>query len=207
MSSPDPIHPDGGYAVAVSRPSIFARRATCLRFATMTTFCAAMAMSASVSAGSTRRVQVGPRYAQARVAGCLARHGVSEQSDIGFTVAKPSYRKLFPPGITGSISVPAPLGTSSRFDHALLYFFSTSSLAEAGKARLVSTYVYARGVPLAIALVLDSHGIPPARSAPKLVRVTGNLVVLWEYPRRHSAASDRLLNLCLATSQGRPSAS
>lgn len=72
------------------------------------------------TASSASSHESGSSYAQGKVARCLARDGLSEESNAGFTVAKPSYRKLFPPGIIGSISVPAPAGSSSRFDHVLL---------------------------------------------------------------------------------------
>ncbi|MGH2935025.1 MAG: hypothetical protein ACRDL2_11005 [Gaiellaceae bacterium] len=140
-------------------------------------------------------------YSQVALARCLDRHHISEESHVGFTVAKPSYRKLFPPGITGSITVPPPAGTSSRFDHALLYFFRTDQLALSGRARLVATFFYARGVPLIIAAILQIHGVPSGTEVDKLNRVIGNVVVLWEYPRHHSAASNRILSSCLAVSR------
>lgn len=142
----------------------------------------------------------GQLYAQGKVARCLARNKVSEESDASFKVVKPSYRKLFPSGIIGSMSVPAPGASSGRFDHVLLFFFRTDQLAQQGRARLVSTFYYERGVPLAIAFILQIHGVPAGAEVSKLNRTVGNVVVLWEYPRHHPVKSDRLLDVCLASS-------
>jgi hypothetical protein len=142
----------------------------------------------------------GPYYSQREVAHCLTRNGVSQESELPFTVRIPAYQKLFPAGITGVISVPAPATSSGRFDHVLLYFFRSGQFAKAGEARLVSTYYYARGVPTAVALLLHIHGVASPAEIEKLTRVTNNLVVLWEYPRHHAAASDKLLNACLEAS-------
>jgi hypothetical protein len=141
-------------------------------------------------------------YSLKAVQRCLTRHAVSEYAERA--VAKPAYKKLLPPGITGVLTGFRSAGSGlfglhSTFDSGLLFFFKNAALARAGESKLADAFVYARGLPKVAAQLVHAFGVPTAAAARQLYGVAGNTVIIWEYPRLHAASSSRILNGCLAT--------
>ena len=106
-------------------------------------------------------------------------------------------RRFYPPGVVAYLTV---LGIS-HVDTGNLFFFRTNALAHAGVAKLVALFVYDRGwppLPPGLQSVIG-HVNPPPKSvgAGGLHETFGNVVVIWAYPRRYKASSERLIRACL----------
>jgi len=149
----------------------------------------------------------GPAYRPSAIAHCLTEHGVggglpnrgSQPESASQKALDKQLEKLQPPGITGTVLMTQLFGP--KVDGAVFYFFRTAALARKGEARLVATKLLLRGVPTTLATLFRAAGaVPPSAAAARdLHRVVGNVVLLWGYPRRHSAVSDRIVSACFAT--------
>lgn len=104
-------------------------------------------------------------------------------------------------GFTGFVLILAsPRGTDHGakgvIDTVEMFFFKNNREAEKAQARLAQFYVYFRYAPFAYLRYLRS--IPPNTAALHTIeRITGNVDIFWNYPRRHPVASDRTLGRCL----------
>jgi hypothetical protein len=88
-----------------------------------------------------------------------------------------------------------------HMDSADLVFFDTPDDARSGAARLFAFWVYGRGQPTGRPVVgVPGPGprIPPTpEAAAQLHQIYGNVVVIWQYPRRHPGASSGPIRSCL----------
>jgi hypothetical protein len=160
---------------------------------------AAFAFTAQARMLSVRRSLDGT-YVAAKMGACLHTHGVTYGIE-PTSGLKPSFRKLYPPGLTTELSIigygppgtPQPPNPGPKIDSVTLEFFRTTTLAKKGEAKIVAIWIYGKGT-----------GLPPPPTqavARTLFRLQGNVVVLWEYPRYYPAASDKILNACFAATR------
>ena len=149
----------------------------------------------SVARGAGLSTATRPSYSQVKVAHCLVRQGVIRGS---LPAATKTMSRVYPPGITGTVLFFAGFGP--KIDRGGLYFFRTSQLAQTGEAKLVAALIFGRGLPPALRAAVLSQKPPSSAAADDLHHVSGNVVVLWDYPRRHPALSDRIVSACLAAS-------
>lgn len=141
-------------------------------------------------------------YSSSAVSRCLSQHGVSNYNE-AFKVRQPTYRKLFPKGITAMVQGLQPASPKIEFDDGVFFFFRNPHLARVGEGKLARLFVYARGVPKLVALLLQAHGTPTPSQAKSLYSVTGNIVEIWAYPRHHRMPTNRLLGQCLGSTASR----
>lgn len=115
---------------------------------------------------------------------------------------------LLPRGVTAQFGIQGDLPGAPVpgpvIDQGSLWFFRSPSLARAGVAKLVSVWVFGRGIHLppvaqALLLAMGLRTPPTAAAAASLHQTYGNVVVLWQYPRRYRLDSDRLVRRCLST--------
>jgi hypothetical protein len=83
-------------------------------------------------------------------------------------------------------------------DAGTLVFLSSADAASGAEKKLAETFVFHRGES---ATVRALYPVPPtAKDARSVQRVARNVVVFWQWPRRHAASSDRIVDACLAAS-------
>lgn len=114
---------------------------------------------------------------------------------------------LLPLGVTAQLDVQGDLPGAPIpgpvIDQGSLWFFRSPSLARAGVSKLVSVWIFGRGIHLppaaeALLLAMGLQTPPTQAAAASLHQTHENVVVLWQYPRRHRINSDRIIRACLA---------
>ena len=136
-----------------------------------------------------------PSYSESRVVACLRRHGLIAGN---LPVNADRYPPSYPPGVRGSVEFFTGFGP--KIDEGEMFFFKSHSLAGAGQARLVSEFVYGRGLPPVLRAAILSEGPVALGTASSLHREAGNVVLIWNHPRRHAALSNEIVKACLAAS-------
>lgn len=156
--------------------------------------------TASATSSAVTRGTSGALYSPRAVYNCLS-HKQPGTHAMGFVRMNTAPRKYFPPGMTWHISDLAIYGP--KLDPIGLYFFKSDALAQAGESKLVDSLIFGKGNAGNLGKLISVIAPPPPTEAAArdLHRVTGNVVILWNYPRRHVAASDRQVNTCLAASR------
>jgi hypothetical protein len=150
-------------------------------------------LALGVVAAQAARLGTARTYSETKMFNCLNHHIVSAPRDTHWHTDRYS-----PPGMTGVIHM--LYLTGPRFDDSGLYFFKTPALAHAGEAKLVSVWIYGRGLP-AVLKALNQFRIPPTKAAAdSLHEVLGNIVVIWQYPRHYRVRSEKVIAACLAAS-------
>jgi hypothetical protein len=134
-------------------------------------------------------------YLERKVAACL-QHGDVMAGDLPVRAGR--YPATFPPGVLGAVQFFTGLGP--KIDGGELFFFKSSSSARAGEAKLVSVFLYGRGLPTILQAAVKSQGKIGAGTARSLYRQSGNVVLIWNHPRRHVAVSNSLVDSCLSSS-------
>jgi len=132
-------------------------------------------------------------YSQTRTASCLHARNILYLD--GTPPFAPAMSKAFPTGVTGFIALIRG-GDNSRPDprtgppigSGVLVFLRTHTLARTGEAKLWRFFESSPG---------GLFVRPPSNIAPTLQFVHGNVVLLWDYPCRHHALSNKLIALCL----------
>lgn len=108
------------------------------------------------------------------------------------------------PNITGAIDISAggefaPGVLSGRaMDSGLLLFVTTSAMAYREEPAAWHTF----NDRLRISFGSKPLPKPTASQAATLQRVYGNVIVLWEFPRKYPRASDKVIRNCLRQAQG-----
>jgi hypothetical protein len=135
-------------------------------------------------------------YVRALVQDCLAKRGVSSSSAPS-SVMRSYIRRV--KALTGGINIrPTPfLGLPGPpMDAGNVLFLRSSSDAQHDENTLADTFVFHKGEPDSVRAVFPP---PPTKKAAQSVqRVARNVLIFWQWPRRHPASSDRIVNACLA---------
>lgn len=170
------------------------------------------------------------RYSQSAVEKCLLAGRALGVGALGVHDARLALgngrASSVPPGITGQLNVAGaaqgvgtPLGKAFKaagwlkprpgvklgqpMNGATLVFFRTGTLARHGAERLAEVYLFRENLSdEQKSWFAELYGQPPPLSAlRRVVALTGNVVVIWDYPLVHVALSNRILDRCLANSK------
>lgn len=138
------------------------------------------------------------RYSERRVTACL-RHQDVMAGDL--SVEPREYPAAYSGGVVGVVQFFTGFGP--KIDSGELFFFKSSASAKDGEPKLVSVFVYGRGLPLVLKAAVKSQGPIAPGTARSLYRHSGNVVLIWDHPRWSAAISNRILDSCLVYSGGR----
>jgi hypothetical protein len=137
-------------------------------------------------------------YVRSYVHRCLIAKGVIAAS-IDPAELRPHVRQVR--GVTGVITwVPGPVKglphPGPTIDGGALVFTRTAGEAASGSDALAESFIYHKYEGEVIRAL---HPSPPTKVAAKtLESVSRNVVLFWQYPRRHRLSSSRLIQSCLS---------
>lgn len=139
-------------------------------------------------------------YSRATMLLCLRAHDLNYES-LSAGDLDPHLSGL--PGLTGAIGIEQTgnargVDPGPTMDGALLLFERTPTLAVANAARAVAGY----NERLVISIATPAPKPPSEAVAASLRSIRGNVIVFWDYPRRHPVRSSRVLAACFVASRG-----